>query len=260
MEEIKSKPKNKIKLFLELGNYNEETNETDWVDTDKFVEKYDSLSCGNGGSWCRLDGNFGKKYKVCTVKMNGKRCYSRNWDRSNIETEHIEKTLSELSINNLKTDSKGNRIKFIKIFGLNDDKTNRAIRKDIVAHYRNMTCVSCGSRSNIEIDHKNDLYNDPRVWDLNTQTLDDFQPLCKHCNDQKRQIVKRMKETNKRYGATNIPMLKCFGIDYIKGDETVDLNDPNWGIGSYWYDPVAFMDGVMDKIKKKKKIIIKKQI
>ena len=88
-----------------------------------------------------------------------------------------------------------------------------------------MTCVSCGSRSNIEIDHKNDLYNDPRVWDLYTQTLDDFQPLCKHFNDQKRQIVKKMKETNKRYGATNIPMLKCFGIDYIKGDETFDLND-----------------------------------
>ena len=41
-----------------------------------------------------------------------------------------------------------------------------------------MICIVCGSASDIVIDHKNDLYNDPRVLNSDTQVPDDFQTLC----------------------------------------------------------------------------------
>ena len=57
-------------------------------------------------------------------------------------------------------------------------KRGRPIRDDIRKALKDQPCVVCGSRSSIVLDHKNDLYNDPRVLDTATQTIDDFQPLC----------------------------------------------------------------------------------
>jgi hypothetical protein len=51
-----------------------------------------------------------------------------------------------------------------------------------------------------------------------------------------------MRKTGKRHKATAIPCLSMFGVDYIKGNETFDLNDPDTMIGTYWYDPVQFMN------------------
>ncbi|GAA8717702.1 hypothetical protein HpDR94a_09560 [Helicobacter pylori] len=67
----------------------------------------------------------------------------------------------------------------------------------------------CGARGNsentqIEIDHKDGRKDDLRVSDLNTQTLDDFQALCKACNDKKRQIGEKCKENGHRFDATKI--------------------------------------------------------
>ena len=118
----------------------------------------------------------------------------------------------------------------------------RPIRYDIHKYYKSNRCVVCGSQSDLVTDHKNDLYNNPRVLDIKTQTLHDFQCLCNHCNLQKRQIAKKTMETGKRYGATNIAILKVFGIDFIEGDETFDKNDKNAMVGTYWYDPVRFMN------------------
>lgn len=60
-----------------------------------------------------------------------------------------------------------------------------------------MLCGACGNSENtqIEIDHKDGRKDDLRVSDLNTQTFDDFQALCKACNDKKRQIGKKCKES-----------------------------------------------------------------
>ncbi len=68
----------------------------------------------------------------------------------------------------------------------------------------------CGARGNsentqIEIDHKDGRKDDLRVSDLNTQTFDNFQALCKACNDKKRQICKKCKESGYRFDATKIP-------------------------------------------------------
>ena len=112
-----------------------------------------------------------------------------------------------------------------------------------------MGCVACGSKSDLTTDHKNDLYNDPRVLDMKTQKREDFQCLCRHCNLLKRQICKKTKEEKKRYGATNIPGIAIFGVDFIEGDETFDINNPNAMVGTYWYDVVAFMEHIKNSLK-----------
>ena len=117
----------------------------------------------------------------------------------------------------------------------------RPIRSDIETHHKQKGCVVCGTHSELVTDHKNDLYNDARVLNKETQTIDDFQCLCNHCNLQKRQIAKITKKTKKRIGATTIPSLAIFGIDFTTGDETFDETDVNAMVGTYWYDPVAFM-------------------
>ena len=135
------------------------------------------------------------------------------------------------------------KITALRTNGFNDNPLagkSRPIRSDIDKYHKLMGCVVCGSNSELVTDHKNDLYNDPRVLNSKTQNIDDFQCLCNHCNLQKRQISKKTKELGKRFGATNIPGLKVFGIDFIKGDESFNKNDINAMVGTYWYDIIAF--------------------
>lgn len=132
----------------------------------------------------------------------------------------------------------------IRTIGYSDNYLHghsRPIREDIEKYHKSMGCVVCGSNSALVTDHKNDLYNDRRVLNRETQTKEDFQCLCTHCNLQKKQINRITRETGKRFGATNIPQLSIFGIDFIKGDQNFDMNDVNAMEGTYWYDPVAFM-------------------
>ena len=140
---------------------------------------------------------------------------------------------------------KHRRIIALRTKGLSDNELNgknRPIRPDIELHHKAMGCVVCGSNSSLVTDHKNDLYNDLRVLSSKTQTKEDFQCLCEHCNLQKRQISKKTKETKKRVGATTIPQLAPFGIDFIEGDESYDEQNVNAMVGTYWHDPIAFME------------------
>ena len=85
----------------------------------------------------------------------------------------------------------------IRTIGINEELLagkNRPIRADIRKYHNSMGCVVCGSHSDLITDHKNDLYNDPRVLDTKTQIKEDFQCLCNHCNLQKREIAKKTKE------------------------------------------------------------------
>ena len=85
---------------------------------------------------------------------------------------------------------------------------------------------------------------------METQTKEDFQSLCNKCNLIKRQVSKDTIKTKKRYGATNIPLLKVFDIDFIEGDETFNPDDINAMKGTFWYDPIAFTDGICNMKKK----------
>lgn len=236
----------KSSLFKELANFDPETGKSRIVCVDEFCGEYSSLVSGNGGGWCRLDGDFGRKYMVCIAKHNGELRFS--WDPTDEERALISEEMTTFEGAVFK---KGLAIYLIKICGRLDRSSARPIRSDIRNALKEGPCVSCGTTSQIEIDHKNGLYNDPRVLSSETQTVDDFQPLCKHCNDQKRQTYNYTKKTGKRYAASQIPMLRSLGIDFIKGDESFDPTDPNATVGSYWHDPVQFMEVCCKKLKKK---------
>jgi 5-methylcytosine-specific restriction endonuclease McrA len=132
----------------------------------------------------------------------------------------------------------------LRTIGLSDDflyGAQRPISTKIREYYKETPCVVCGSCSSLIIDHKNDLYNDLRVLSLETQTINDFQVLCIHCNLQKREVAKKTRETGIRYSAMNIPSISVFGVDFISGTETFDLKDINAMVGTYWYDPIEFI-------------------
>ena len=80
---------------------------------------------------------------------------------------------------------------------------------------------------------------------MQSQNINDFQPLCKAANDIKRQICKICKETDKRWNAKNIS-----GNPYAfyEGDEnyTQELGC----VGCYQYDPVAYRKESVKKIAK----------
>ena len=150
-------------------------------------------------------------------------------------------------------EKKGKRsIEALRTIGFSDDYlygATRPIRTDIRKHHKKNGCVVCGSHSDLVTDHKNDLYNNPLVLNTKTQTIDDFQCLCNHCNLQKRQVSKKTKEIGKRIGATTIPTYAVFGIDFVEGDETFDEKDINAMVGTYWYDPVEFAKKIREKLK-----------
>jgi len=233
-------PSSNIHKFLQLAQYDNVSKRSRLVCCDEFTGDYQTLENKNGGGWCRLDGSFGKKYKVFTVKKNGTIKYS--WDPSEEEIAEIRQMIPP---NN---GGSGNAIHYIMVYGEQNLSSARPISQAIRDALCKQPCVACGSNSNIEIDHKNGLYNDPRVLSAQTQTVDDFQPLCKHCNDQKRQTIKKMKETGVRHSACDIPSLRMLGFDYVGGDTSYDINDPNTMVGTYWYDPVAFMRDVGRRI------------
>ena len=138
-------------------------------------------------------------------------------------------------------------IKKLRVDGYsnNGKEMGRPIRKDIREELFSVypRCIVCGCSNSLVIDHKNDLYNDPRVLNSETQVKDDFQVLCNHCNLQKRQVSVRTRETGKRQPASQISSVAIFGYDFIDNRGTdLDINDPTAMVGTYWYDPLAFMN------------------
>lgn len=287
---IKYQRKNESRkeIFKELGNFNPEKNTTDIVGINQFTDKYSDLLTKNGGGWCRE--SVWTNEKVATMNASGivnflwpvetyeeeEYIKQKFYDKINKDNENgviLLKYLNKDIIDKINIDTtllkkdryeiigsknRSNKIIYIAIFGLDDHETKRPIRDDIKKYYQTIPCVVCGSKANLVCDHKNDLYNDPRVLDTKTQDYNDFQSLCNHCNLVKRQISKDTKNTKKRYSAKNIPTLNIFNIDYISGDENLkgyyNINGKfiysiDAMVGTYWYDPIAFINYIknMDK-------------
>ena len=196
----------KTELFIKLASPNEK-GESRWVHSTEFVGEYADLQLGNGGSWCRASSSLAKKYIV-----------------------EFDKSITS-----------GNSIDAVRLAGLRTDITfNQNIRQDIRDYYKTQRCVMlgvCGFSENtkIEIDHKDGRKEDWRVSNPATQSLVDFQPLCKAANDVKRQICKVCKQTGKRWNAQNI---KGNPYPFYKGDDNYD--EALGCVGCYQYDPVAY--------------------
>jgi hypothetical protein len=118
--------------------------------------------------------------------------------------------------------------------------TKRPIKKEIDIEIKQNSCVSCGSNSDIITDHKNDLYNDDKVLDIHTQEIADFQPLCNHCNLQKRQICKDEIKNNKIYSAKNLQKYKAFIFEFPWEKKAFIIHDITTKNDTYWYDPIEF--------------------
>lgn len=198
------------------------------------LPKYCAYTSGDG--IFRNDGWLGKKYKFCrfSEKFKLHRKTSRAWD---LTDEDRAMLLEEHG--NLTFPKKGTQVYYIKFYGLGIQRRAATIRANIKKEICMFPCVSCGTTTGVECDHKNDLVleqNDERVLNTQTQTLTDFQPLCKHCNDVKRAVKAKMMREGRRQGAPGFPSHLAF----TEGDETLDMSDLYWYKGTYWGDVVMF--------------------
>lgn len=197
---MKQKKLTKNNLFLELAEPDQETGISRWVNVDEFVGRYESLKFGNGADWARSDGNLAKTY---------------NLERDNSQTP-------------------GNKVDRIKLNGYRiDEFGSQQIRADIRREINKQRCVILNT-SSPEPDHKNGRKNDLRVMNVETQVLDDFQPLSKAANAAKRQICKECRNTENRFDAKKIG----YPISFTKGGLKYE-NDLGC-IGCFWYDPIDF--------------------
>lgn len=180
---------------------------------------------GVGDRWAN------KKFNYSVIYSNKKpKKYSENED-DEIPEDKIKEFLDS---------NKGIGIIGIYVYSKRTNNQKRPINKNIHREITSNSCVICGSKSEIICDHKNDLYNDMRVLDTKTQDLSDFQPLCNHCNLQKRQIAREEEETKKIYSAKNIQRYKKYNFEFPWEKKAFDKSDINCKNDTYWFDPVEF--------------------
>ncbi len=105
-----------------------------------------------------------------------------------------------------------------------------AIPKEVRQKLSKLSCVHCGTSSNIEIDHKNGR----KDFSLENG-IDAFQPLCKHCNVLKRERCKKCDEGGKRFDAKTLG----FQVGWINGSSQY-AGAREGCDGCYMYDPSSF--------------------
>jgi hypothetical protein len=107
---------------------------------------------------------------------------------------------------------------------------SKEIRHQVLTKY-NKKCVWCGSTDRLEVDHKNGRYNSLM------NKVDDFQLLCKSCNDKKRERCKKCKETNTRFDAKDISK-HLYKSSFLHG--SCNYNDKQGCKGCFLYDIEEF--------------------
>ena len=182
----------------------------------------------SGDGIFRSDATLGCKYKFfrfsSTLDYKKK---SRCWNL----TEKDKDTLNTIH-SGLTFEKSGLICEYIKFFGMAEEEIiDEGIRTDIRNAICKLPCVNCGRTDDIQCDHKNDLYNDPRVLNTHTQTKEDFQPLCNNCNLRKRAVSLKTVKDKKRQPPP--PSIRLLGIDFTQGDENYDSNDINAMVGTY---------------------------
>jgi hypothetical protein len=190
---------------------------------------------GIGDRFCYKMFNYCVIYKSKKIKYYvDNQDYSPERDKFILDLDKIDLFFFE---NNNFENVKSSRIIGIYIFGYRTKSLQRPIRKDILDFIRKQSCINCGSGTDIACDHKNDLYNDDRVLNLKTQRLDDFQPLCRHCNLQKRQVCKNEILNNKVFNAQALLVKFSVYKDKFPWEfKTFDINNIYTKYDSYWYD------------------------
>jgi len=188
-------------------------------------------------SWDLLKHNDLEKYnKLYEMAEN-------DWKSLKLENKFTD---YEKHYNNGNTKITPNACRYIKFYGkIDTNNINSPINKTIGSTIRNQPCANCGTTSNMECDHKNPFWmiNDKeRMSNTKTQLLEDFQPLCGHCNKLHRSETYKTNNSKKRIPSqwSNLP--------FTSGTEHFDINDPKWYIGTYWGDCKVFNQEVNKRI------------
>ena len=172
--------------------------------------------------------------ELCKINANFRSTNGCQWARS--DNSALGK------VYNIVRTKKNNTVYSVKLDGFNHRvKKNRSIRKDITDAISKQRCVILDIGVNIEVDHKNGRYNDETVANLDTQMLEDFQPLSKAANDAKRTHCNQCLKAQKRYNAQRLG----YSAGWTQGDETDSVC-----IGCYWYDPKDFNGTISKDFKK----------
>tara|TARA_R110002153_G_scaffold256368_1_gene415252 strand:- start:733 stop:1560 length:828 start_codon:yes stop_codon:yes gene_type:complete len=235
------KTKKKSKRAFIISNYLDEDGCSSLM---KRYELPKLISWTSGDSPFRSDGDLAKEYKIYRFCENTKNLVnytnaSNCWKEVGITDE--EKALIRKIHSSLTWERGGTTVEYIKFFG----KVEHAVisypplRSDlkVLMTASGTYCASCGSVDNLQCDHKNDLYNDPRMKNMAEQTKDDVQTLCGKCNSSKARAKQKMLAENKRQPPPfNRYREDVYGVKYTEGDDTLDMADPNWYKGTYWGD------------------------
>ncbi len=193
------KKETKNSLFIKLAQPDKD-GFSRWVNVSEFVGAYrDLFFTGNGASWARSDGSLAKKY-------------------------HLERDRSLTS---------GVSVDRIRLNGFKNDESSNQIKSEIKKEIKIRKCVILGT-SKPEVDHKNGRKDELRVMNIQTQVLDDFQPLSKAANDAKRQICKVCKATDIRFDAKQLG----YPISFTQG--AAKYEKPIGCVGCFWHDPLEF--------------------
>lgn len=200
---MSSSPKSLKEIFLEIAQPDDQGISRE-VTVEELLKVDSRFAMGNGGSWCRSDG-----------------------------------PLKDFVIERRK---KGNRIIAVKLEGRSGSIMNRQIRSDIVREIRMQACAVLAVNSENQVDHKNGRYNDPRVNNVATQQLDDFQSLSRAANTAKRQHCKECKASGVRFDAKR--------LGYRVGQWRGGTEYTGSCVGCFWYDPVEFNNRISEGFKK----------
>ena len=201
------------------------------IPTVEIKEKYIELDWGGNGVGDRF---ANKAFNYSIIYGNKK---TRLYSESEMQDEVVPSQL----LSDFLERNRGSGSQCIGIFihSLRTNIQTRPIEKKIHKTITSLSCVICGTPKTI-CDHKNDLYNDPRVLDSKTQRMDDFQSLCNHCNLQKRAVC--VSETNNQriYSAKNIPRYRIYLFEFPWEKKAFDKTDIYCKNDTYWFDPVEF--------------------
>lgn len=205
------------------------------------IKKYKKLYWGGNG----LGDRFAqKKFNYSSIFSGNRiRTYSENL-LDEIPKEELERFYK------LQTTSSAQGIIGIFVHSKKEVSTQlRPIRKDIQKEITKRLCLNCNKRSDTVCDHKNDLYNDPRVLNCETQILEDFQPLCTSCNLQKRQICIEERRNKKIFSVKDYSTFEEYTFLFPWELTAYDEKDIDCKKGSYWYDIAEFNRKVKQYVK-----------
>ena len=200
------------------------------------LRKHKKLDWGDNGLGDRW---ANKKYNYTAIYSDKTKTYSENEDT--VCSDVVNAFRQDIATLAATTNATTKGIIGIFVHSKRTNVVKRPIRKDIDRLIKqNACCSSCGSSSDIICDHKNDIYNDADVLNVATQQITDFQPLCNHCNLQKRQIFKDETALNKLYSAKQLQKYRAFPFEFPWEKKAFDITDIRTKQDTYWYDPVEF--------------------